>query len=400
MQNQFRLDELLARDVTPQWFEGVAVVQLVYRQLRSHGSEPSGFPRADAILIGAGGAVAIAGGLDGTPIAAAGHVLGLMLGNDVPVRLRLAITQATATESGYATLTEFSEALAYFERPNPEAIVEAFRTRAMGAARRETAAPVRVDAPVPVVAEKKPAPVPERAPRRGVSPLAVVAVIAGIACALIWMVGPKVADALAPKVVTAEREGTTAPQSPPGKKNHTVRTDAKRQSVAGTSPTSQPAEHLVLAPKLPAVVAPPQLQVVATTLSYSYPTSLSLERLSTFAMAGSLDSIKSDEIVSIDGARDASDRIYSQGDPQVTVPSSLYPKFSDDVLSVSGKGRTKLELTIAANGLVERVRMLSEPRNIHEFMLLSAAKAWRFEPAMIDGRPVRFRQVMSLSALP
>ena len=34
MQNQFRLDDLLARDVVPQWFEGVAVVQLVCRQLR------------------------------------------------------------------------------------------------------------------------------------------------------------------------------------------------------------------------------------------------------------------------------------------------------------------------------------------------------------------------------
>jgi outer membrane biosynthesis protein TonB len=59
-----------------------------------------------------------------------------------------------------------------------------------------------------------------------------------------------------------------------------------------------------------------------------------------------------------------------------------------------------LELTIGANGLVERVKMLSAPRNVHEFMLLSAAKAWRFEPARIDGHPVRFRHVMTLTANP
>ena len=33
-----RLDDLLARDVVPQWFEGVAVIQLVCRQLRPPGS--------------------------------------------------------------------------------------------------------------------------------------------------------------------------------------------------------------------------------------------------------------------------------------------------------------------------------------------------------------------------
>jgi outer membrane biosynthesis protein TonB len=33
-------------------------------------------------------------------------------------------------------------------------------------------------------------------------------------------------------------------------------------------------------------------------------------------------------------------------------------------------------------------------------MLLSAAKAWRFEPAKIGTKPVRFRHTMSISALP
>jgi hypothetical protein len=56
-------------------------------------------------------------------------------------------------------------------------------------------------------------------------------------------------------------------------------------------------------------------------------------------------------------------------------------------------------LTIAANGLVERVRMLTTPRNVHEFMLLSAAKAWRFEPARIGDRAVRFRQLVVLTAV-
>jgi outer membrane biosynthesis protein TonB len=79
---------------------------------------------------------------------------------------------------------------------------------------------------------------------------------------------------------------------------------------------------------------------------------------------------------------------------------SVYPKFPNNPAGASAVGGTTLELTIAADGLVERVKMLTTPRNIHEFMLLSAAKAWRFEPARIDGRAVRFRQLMTLTAMP
>jgi len=59
-----------------------------------------------------------------------------------------------------------------------------------------------------------------------------------------------------------------------------------------------------------------------------------------------------------------------------------------------------VELTITEDGLVERVRMLTAPRNIHEFMILSAAKAWRFLSARIGDRPVRFRHTIMLTAKP
>jgi hypothetical protein len=53
---------------------------------------------------------------------------------------------------------------------------------------------------------------------------------------------------------------------------------------------------------------------------------------------------------------------------------------------------------IAPDGLVERVYLRTTPRDIHEFMLLSAAKAWRFEPALRDGRPVRFLHSVALTS--
>ena len=92
-------------------------------------------------------------------------------------------------------------------------------------------------------------------------------------------------------------------------------------------------------------------------------------------------------------------RIYSKADSDVTLPLSVYPKLPPEQSGVDTSSRTMLELTIAANGLVERVRMLTAPRNVHEFMLLSAAKAWRFEPAKVGDRAVRFRHMVVLTAM-
>ncbi len=394
MQDQFRLDDLLARDVGAQWFEGVAVVQLVCRQLREQGREASGFPRPEHILIGPGGSVTLAGGLDGKPVETAAHVLGLMLGNDVPVRLRLAITQATATESGYASLTEFSEALAYFERPNPGAIVEALRQRAMIAAPLAITPPVRIDpGPIP---EKMPAPAPATR-RRGVRPLVVFAGFSAVACALIWLIGPRVAEVVAARVILAESK--EAPVEHPSTTQAKSAVSPQTDSTAIGAQTTRRVEPIAMKAKS-VLPAPPELQVVATTVSYEYPESLPSEPVATALVTTPLELAASDDVVTVDRGQQISDRIYSRADAQVTVPLSVYPRFPNDPLPVPAAGGTRIELTIAANGLVERVRMLTAPRNIHEFMLVSAAKAWRFEPARIDGRPVRFRHVMILTAIP
>jgi len=393
MQNQFRLDNLLARDVGPQWYEGVAIVQLVCRQLRAEGRE-SAFPHSENILIGVGGSITTTGYSDANPVQTAAHVLGLMLGNDVPVRLRLAVTQATATDGGFASLAEFSEALAYFERPNPEGIIEAFRQRAVLASPRDVAPAVRVDAaPAP---EKKPVSTPP-VPRRHVSPVAVgLATFAVLAGASAWMNRAKLADLLAPAIAGAESAESTAPTVRSNTKSATTAAPVRQHdNTVSAGPTTRQVEPTIRAART-ILPAPPELQVVATTLSYRYPTTLPSESVV------ELPELTEPVVVAFRDVNTLAteDRIYSQADPQVTLPLSVYPRFPNDPPAVSSPRGTTLELTIAANGLVERVRMLTVPRNIHEFMLLSAAKAWRFEPAKLDGHPVRFRKLMTLTAIP
>ena len=57
-----------------------------------------------------------------------------------------------------------------------------------------------------------------------------------------------------------------------------------------------------------------------------------------------------------------------------------------------------LEILISQQGDVERIRFLSAPRRMVDVMSLSAAKMWKFDPALKDGAPVRYRLVLTADA--
>jgi hypothetical protein len=112
----------------------------------------------------------------------------------------------------------------------------------------------------------------------------------------------------------------------------------------------------------------------------------------------SVEIIASDASAGRDSDEPAGARIYTTSDSAVTPPRSIYPKLPDEPLPGSRlTTQTVLELVIASTGLVEHVKLQTAPRNIHEFMIVSAAKAWQFEPARLDGQPVRFRQLVHFS---
>jgi hypothetical protein len=104
-------------------------------------------------------------------------------------------------------------------------------------------------------------------------------------------------------------------------------------------------------------------------------------------------------IEAVEPDRSGSDPIYSKSDSEVTPPRQVYPALPAALpATVMKRALTVVDLVINPDGLVERVHLRTRPRDIHEFMLLSAAKAWRFEPALLDGRPVRFRHSVALTS--
>jgi hypothetical protein len=140
---------------------------------------------------------------------------------------------------------------------------------------------------------------------------------------------------------------------------------------------------------VPLVGAPPSYQ---TALSFS-------DSLLRFPAAELLDAnIPVVDIFASVPAEAVAGKVYSKADSHVTPVRQVYPSMpAEPPTMLRRQDRTVIEMVIATDGLVERVRLRTPPRDIHEFMLLSAAKSWRFEPATIDGQPVRFLHSLAIT---
>ena len=55
-----------------------------------------------------------------------------------------------------------------------------------------------------------------------------------------------------------------------------------------------------------------------------------------------------------------------------------------------------VEVVVSESGKVEKARLISNPSNVLDSMLLSAVKAWQFTPATRYEQAVRYRQVMPI----
>jgi hypothetical protein len=59
---------------------------------------------------------------------------------------------------------------------------------------------------------------------------------------------------------------------------------------------------------------------------------------------------------------------------------------------------SRVELIVSEAGTVDSVKLFGTPHTVHDFMFLSAAKAWQFHPALKDGVPVRYRKTVWIAS--
>ncbi|HEX7795675.1 MAG TPA: energy transducer TonB [Vicinamibacterales bacterium] len=89
-------------------------------------------------------------------------------------------------------------------------------------------------------------------------------------------------------------------------------------------------------------------------------------------------------------------RIYVASDTTVLPPTAIkqqLPAFPSQ-LAVANRG--VLELVINEEGDVESVAMRESVNPRYDSQLLAAAKAWQYRPALLNGKPVKYRKLVQI----
>jgi hypothetical protein len=303
-------------------------------------------------------------------------------------------------------VNEFCEAVSYFERPDGEQVLKGLFERASRAPNR-LPSPAREDAASPIKPPPEPPTRAERLTRRGRSRLAIGVAAIVLASGLgSWLIVSRAGSTL----LTAWTSGSGKPAEVDdptlqvaesrARRPERARTDtpsARAMATARVTPSSDTGSSQMRSARPAPLLATSDVPRIVGLIGAH--DSFAVSPLTpAMVFYSSVEIIASDASAGRDSDEPAGARIYTTSDSAVTPPRSIYPKLPDEPLPGSRlTNQTVLELVIASTGLVEHVKLQTAPRNIHEFMIVSAAKAWQFEPARLDGQPVRFRQLVHFS---
>lgn len=404
------LAEIIRRGVSIEWPEGVALVRSVVERLAAQPSRQSVIPELNHIELGPSGVVEVTGGQSAAePVRRIGQLLQATLGHgEPPVQLRLVISQATAPTPQFGSIREFDEILGYYERPNREGVLQSLYERA-------AAAPaVLASQPTPALTVDSIAPLPSREvirPRKQVRSredtrrlrrLAAVAVvliviiaagvqyirvtgsaerdaqIAAIAQKASSVVGDAVVSGLS-AVTENVGLGRLVTEEPPG--------------VPAAAPTVVTPDTAVPAKRRGTILLPGDATPIEVFDLDAKPN----------AVAGPSDIVEpgpppsnppTPAVASTDGEPD----MFTTANGDVIPPVGIRPQLPRELpRDVRREDLARIDLVVAADGTVETVKLISTPRDVSDSMWLSAVKAWQFQPALKDGRPVRYLKTVWLA---
>jgi hypothetical protein len=93
-------------------------------------------------------------------------------------------------------------------------------------------------------------------------------------------------------------------------------------------------------------------------------------------------------------------RVYGMGDAGVVPPITIMQRVPPFRGKVTAAGSGILEIIIDEAGAVESARMRVPLNGAYDKLVLNAAKGWQYQPAAINGVPVRFRKMVQVSLVP
>jgi hypothetical protein len=396
----FTLSEVIGRGVAIEWYEAVAVVRAVCDSVVGPRGGP-GIPELNQIRLRSTGEVDVVGAAAvDEPVRRLGQLLqALITQTDAPVQLRLMITQATSPTPPFASVQEYSDALAYFERPDRTGLLGRLFQRAAATRPPSEATPTpTIDEVAPLPRAKSDRPSGEGTRTSTRPPL--VKMLAGLAVVIAILAGG---------YWYARRNGVRGPSR--AKVNKVADIASNTLGKAVVSGVSAVTEQLGLGRIVPADAkpspAPSPPHVDAPAAKPSRPASASAMSARAMPMPGIAFDLPStgrlsnqpttyDAVVS-DAETDpeAFSSTYGPGSAGVTPPEAVEPRLPRELPPDMTRDQLgRIELIVAVDGSVESVKLLGPPRNVKDAMFLSVAKAWQFRPALKDGVPVRYRKII------
>jgi hypothetical protein len=411
-----RVSDVLARGIPIRWDEAVALLQEIVETITAGGGDEAPMPAFEDVLLDEQGGVRVNAARRGErgPVAAGRALHTLLATADVPLPLRLFVTQANAPET-HKTLKAFADALAYFGKPGRADLIRAIyeRYRSTAPAASTASAPGRPATPPPLPhnpARGDQGLEPRRTAPQWLMPAAVAVCVASLA-AVIWfgLLGGGAGSAAASAV--AEATDATAEATPTSKDASASQTNGKRPApkgtVAGRGPTTGARPQSTSGDRAPR----PDVARKSSAPLFDPSTARATEALRlpqiTEAQArettATVPLIPASREYVVAPRESESTTIYSAADADVQPPVMMYPSLPPTVFVARNADVTvinRMELVIAPDGTVERVRLVNGPTRMPDMMLLSGAKLWRFTPATRNGEAVRYRTMVTWSGFP
>jgi hypothetical protein len=397
------LHDVIERGVSVHWDEAVAIVEEFCEVAMAGSGETAPVPDLENILIGSDGHVELRRTRGDKSPTAAGRMLHALLSNgDVPMPLRLFVTQSTAQDT-HRSLREFARGLAYFGKPARRQLIKDVYARCVQRGRQAAGAPPVPPPPLPnsVAEQAKASDRPQKSKRKSIKKWLLVAATLVLVGSAAWLLrsggAAKDVQGSATRVLS-EAAGvlaelgqqvrntlssttaapTTAAVEPKGNAGRSR--SRRRASSADTSPV-EPKPLVSRRVSLPKSAGGWQLAAAV-------PNKVDFEPAAVYQQPTELEPEQS--------------VLYSSSDSNVEPPVLLFPQLTPPLAPAgsSSPALNRMVVVVSAEGDVERVQLIEGPARMPDMMLLSGAKTWRFTPAFKDGEPVRYRTVISWAALP
>jgi TonB family protein len=378
------------------WHEAVALVQELAATLGPVLTVPS----PEDVFLDESGTLTLGFGSEsaGNPVTSLARLLEQLLeGVSAPPELLALATENAQGSPVHATVSALSRALAFYERPDRATEIKAVVARL--AASQATSETNAVVAELREKIETKPPPPTVKRPSRRPTPLQLaggalllLAVAGGIALTRMpraQSAGPSVVKQAQKTLSQAISKGVSAlgggtkativleapdPNSPAVRERVRVASESRRRTgVMSGVPARRTAPT-------PGTSAPS-----ATIPAANSDVVVTVEDLPSPGAAPSS---------SIARPTPPSSDVFSPADPHV-LPAKLV-RSQLPTAPPPGPLTGYFEVLINETGTVDEVRLISPGHRFHDRMLVSAAKAWKFRPAMFNGQPVKYRMRIAI----